>query len=83
MRGRKILKQNTLPHYDLNLIRSELLNAEPHDVHLGPEEVLIVRPWWQPTVPFGILRYVFWLALILVVSGLLFVIARLLPQESA
>jgi hypothetical protein len=69
----------SVPRYDLSLIAPQVLSAEHQKATLDQEETLRkAKSWsaWDRT-PAGAL---FWLALIAVVVGLLFVISRLLPK---
>jgi hypothetical protein len=69
------------PQYDLNLIAAELLSTPPQEARLGKEEALKSTSWWEPPIPSGGGKYLFWGVMILVVLGLLIVIAKLLPEE--
>jgi hypothetical protein len=65
--------------YDLDLIASQLLAAEKGEVAVGPEEVLRKSSWTDAGRISGSAGVIFWIALVLVVAALLFIIARLLP----
>lgn len=69
----------TPPSYDLRLVASELLAAERHPAALGAGEAGKNPTLLESAALSGALRYVFWAILTLVVLGLLFVLARLLP----
>lgn len=71
------------PQYDLQLIAGDVLATPPTEATLGPEEKLKATPWWDFERPTGALHYAFWGVMILVVLGLLFVIAKLLPEEKS
>ncbi|HBL18237.1 MAG TPA: hypothetical protein DD417_16155 [Elusimicrobia bacterium] len=71
------------PVYDLRLAARELLSKMPGEASIGKEEALSVAPWWAAAAPAGVGRWAFWGVLGLVVAGLLFVIAKLLPEEPA
>lgn len=65
------------PRYDLDLLGSRLILADKTPTLLATEETL------QPRSMFGALDsagWIFWAVLALVVAGLLFVIARLVPK---
>lgn len=70
------------PRYDLNLIASELLSTPPQEARMGSEEALKANPWWDTPSLEGHKKHVFWGVMSLVVLGLLWVIAKLLPEES-
>ncbi|MFA6030404.1 MAG: hypothetical protein WC969_11160 [Elusimicrobiota bacterium] len=76
-------KNVSAPVYDLRLASRELLSKMPGEASLGKEEGLAVSPWWEVAAPSGVGKWLFWGALALVVVALLFVIARLLPEEPA
>lgn len=63
------------PSYDLRLVAAELLAAERNTATLGAGEPTLL----ESAAGSGAKRYVFWGILALVVLGLLFVLARLLP----
>jgi hypothetical protein len=69
------------PQYDLELAVPKLLAAEKNEVKPGPEEVL--KPGAVRRLSSGQAGWIFWSALGLVVAGLLFILARLLPKAPA
>jgi hypothetical protein len=66
------------PHYDLNLVSTQLRSLDKSTAALGSEETL--KKSWRPTGASGRGGAVFWGILALVVVALLVVIARLLPK---
>lgn len=69
------------PRYDVNLVAGQLLAAERHVATLVAEEQLRAAPRSERRLP-GSGGVLFWGILAVVVIGLLFVIARLLPKSS-
>jgi hypothetical protein len=70
------------PRYDLSLVAGQLLTAEKFPAVLVAEEQLRAAPWSDRRLP-GTGGVLFWGILAVVVVGLLFVIARLLPKSNA
>jgi hypothetical protein len=71
------------PRYDLALIARQILAAEKSVATLGAEEPMRAGGWggqWLAGLSAG---WIFWGALGLVVIGLLFVVAKLLPKPPA
>ncbi|MBL8992191.1 MAG: hypothetical protein JNM63_02545 [Spirochaetia bacterium] len=68
------------PRYDLELASLRLLQAEKVRPTLGPEETL--KAEHAGIRLGGKSGWIFWAALVVVVAGLLFVLARLLPKPS-
>jgi hypothetical protein len=71
------------PQYDLNLIAADLLSTPPQEAQLGKEDALKATPWWEPPVPVGNKKHLFWGIMFMVVVALLVVIAKLLPEEES
>lgn len=71
----------TAPHYDLNLVSSQLRSVNKSTAGLGPEEPL--KKSWSAKGASGKGGLIFWGVLALVVVALLVVIARLLPKSGA
>lgn len=69
----------TPPSYDLRLVAGELLAAERNTATLGAGEGGKNPTLLESAALSGARRYVFWGILAVVVLGLLFVLARLLP----
>jgi hypothetical protein len=69
------------PHYDLNLVSTQLRSVDKSTAALGPEEIL--KKSWPLKGATGKGGAVFWGVLALVVVALLVVIARLLPKSDA
>jgi len=69
------------PHYDLNLVSTQLRSVDKATAALGPEEIL--KKSWSVTGKAGKGGAMFWGILALVVLVLLVVIARLLPKSEA
>lgn len=74
--------QVTYPRYDLSLVADQLLSANKSPAAFGDEEQLRKSSWTEKQKP-GTGGIVFWGILALVVVGLLFVIAKLLPKASS
>jgi hypothetical protein len=70
------------PSYDLRLVAGELLAAERHTATLGAVEGGKKSGLLESAALSGPKRYVFWGILAIVVLGLLFVLARLLPAPA-
>jgi hypothetical protein len=68
------------PRYDLSLVAPKLLAAEKAPATLGAEETLKKAAWTEGEPLTGVLGWLFWGILAVVVVGLLVVIARLLPK---
>ncbi len=68
------------PQYDIALAAQSLLSAEKSMAVLQAEEEVKTSSWWTFAEPSKAMRAVFWVVMILVVLGLLFVIAKLLPE---
>jgi hypothetical protein len=68
--------------YDLRLVAGELLAAERHTATLGAVESGKRPGLLESAALSGAKRYVFWGILAIVVLGLLFVLARLLPAPA-
>ena len=71
----------TPPRYDLSLVAGQLLTAEKSSSTLAAEEQLKKTPWAESRTP-GKGGLLFWGILAVVVVGLLWVIARLLPKST-
>jgi hypothetical protein len=69
-------KHSVAPQYDLQLLGPRLLRATKTSVSLGKEEIL--KPLSPKSTEIKA-TWFFWTILAIVVIGLLFVIARLLP----
>ncbi|HTJ00814.1 MAG TPA: DUF3999 family protein [Dongiaceae bacterium] len=69
------------PHYDLTLVANQLLAAPKTPATGGPEELLRKSSWTETRIP-GRGGVLFWGILAVVVAGLLFIIARLLPKNA-
>jgi hypothetical protein len=69
------------PRYDLSLVAGQLMAAEKFPGVLVAEEQLRAAPWSERKLP-GANGVLFWGILAVVVMGLLFVMARLLPKSS-
>lgn len=70
----------TPPRYDLRLVQSELMAAEPQTASLGEEEIL--RPDASKPAPPDAGSPWLWIALGGVVIALLAIVAKLLPQPA-
>jgi hypothetical protein len=70
------------PQYDLELVAAQLLAAGKTRSILEPEERLRGGGWFEDGLQKGKVTTLFWLLLVCVVAGLLFLIARLLPKPS-
>lgn len=68
------------PHYDLNLVSSELLRAERTPITASAEENVSGRVNRVGETLTGTSRYIFWGALTLVVIALLAIMSRFLPR---
>jgi hypothetical protein len=73
-------REANAPSYDLDLVARQLLAAEKSKALLRPAEPLKKTGWPQSERLTGSTNWLFWTALVGVVAGLLFVIARLLPK---
>jgi hypothetical protein len=76
-------QQAVVPQYDLNIIAPQLLAAAKSTAACDREEALQKQSWRDSSIIAGSAGVVFWITLILVVAGLLYVIARLLPGGNA
>ena len=70
----------TAPSYDLRLVAGELLAADRSTAVLGGEEGAKKPSLLESASLSGVRRYAFWGILAIVVIGLLFILARLLPS---
>lgn len=69
------------PDYDLAMVTRQLLASQGHRAFTDEEQRLEKSSWWTTEREDDtIIRIVFWGVLVVVVAGLLFVIARLLPE---
>ncbi len=68
------------PRYDLHLVAAQILGAEKAIATLGNETPLGKTPVRAPEAPSTSSTIAFWIVLALVVVGLLFVLARMLPR---
>ena len=68
------------PHYDLNLVASELLRAERTPITASAEENVSGSRERVAQTLTGSARYIFWGALALVVIALLAIMSRFLPK---
>jgi hypothetical protein len=75
-------RQAAAPRYDLSLVAAPLLAAEKNVAALGAEEGGKKASWLTSETVSTSRRIVFWGVLALVVAGLLFVLARLLPKAA-
>jgi hypothetical protein len=69
------------PHYDVTLVAGELLKAERNTVTEGAEESLSPKLSLVGQTLTGSTRYIFWVALALVVVVLLAIMSRFLPKQ--
>jgi hypothetical protein len=70
----------TAARYDLSLVAGELLRAERITVRPGAEENLPSNALYTGERFTGSARYIFWMALALVVVALLIIMSRFLPK---
>jgi hypothetical protein len=70
------------PHYDLTLVGAEMLRAERLTAATAKEEILKGSATVAGDTLTGAARYIFWGVLALVVVGLLFLVARLVPKAA-
>ena len=68
------------PRYDLRLVAAQLLGAEKRIATLGSEAPVAKQPHRESETLTGNGGIAFWIALALVVAGLLVVLARMLPR---
>ena len=71
--------QANTPHYDLSLVEKELKTAAPLNATLGREDQL--KPVPSPAEESGQGSPWLWAVLAVVVGGLLWLVARLLPKQ--
>lgn len=71
------------PQYDLELAAPRILAAEKGKASLGAEERLKAGGWGDGSGWGGKAGWLFWTALGIVVAGLIFVLARLLPKPQS
>jgi hypothetical protein len=71
------------PQYDLELVASQLLATDKTKTTLGKEEILRADSWIEGIKTKQRATALFWIVLVVVVLGLLYLIAKLLPQSDS
>lgn len=68
------------PDYDIEMVASELMTARGEQARTGKEQAVGHGGWWSWEGETKGVRWLFWGVLALAVAGMVFVIARLLPE---
>ncbi|MFB6347157.1 MAG: hypothetical protein ABEK50_15650, partial [bacterium] len=73
-------KNASAPEYDIRLARTDILSSRAQQVTHREPSRRDQSPWWSLSVKGTYKRILIWAAMILTVTGLLYSIARLLPD---